>query len=86
MKDISHVPAVTANSGTCDMGFKMFKKGDVVTILPEFQDDGDDQFTWMVLADEEKGRVDICPVNSSLRIKPVYTLRVGQIAMRPVNS
>lgn len=85
MKDFSHIPAVPADSGTCDMEVKMFKKGDVVPILPEFQDKGDDQFTWMVLADEEKGRVDICPVNSSLAIKPVYTLRVGQITMRTAN-
>jgi hypothetical protein len=67
------------------MEVKMFKKGDVVSIRPEFQDKGDDQFTWMVLADEEKGRVDICPVNSSLLIKPVYTLRVGQIIMQTAN-
>lgn len=85
MKDISHIPAVPAGSGTCNMEVNMFKKGDVVSILPEFQDKGDEQFTWMVLADEEKGRVDICPVNSSLLIKPVYTLRVGQIIMQTAN-
>jgi len=85
MKDISHIPVVPADSGACDMGVNMFKKGDIVSILPEFQDEGDDQFTWMVLADEEKGRVDICPVNSSLLIKPIYTLRAGQITMRPAS-
>lgn len=67
------------------LGVKMFKKGDVISILPEFQDNGDDQFTWVVLADEEKGRVDVCPVNSSLLMKPVYTLRVGQITLRQEN-
>lgn len=85
MKDISHIPALLADSGKCDMGVKVYKKGDFVSILPEFRDKGDDQFTWMVMADEEKGRVDICPVNSSLLIKPVYTLRVGQITMRQGN-
>ena len=74
-----------ADSNICDLGGKMFKKGDVVSILPEYQDDGDDQFTWMVMADEEKGRVDICPVNSSLVIKPIYTVRVGQITMQTIN-
>jgi hypothetical protein len=67
------------------LGVKMFKKGDVISILPEFQDNGDDQFTWVVLTDEEKGRVDVCPVNSSLLMKPVYTLRVGQITLRQEN-
>jgi hypothetical protein len=57
----------------------MFKKGDQVEILPEFQDAGDDEFHWVVLADEEKGRVDICPVNITLRIKPRYTVETHQI-------
>ncbi|MFZ2387097.1 MAG: hypothetical protein WAW69_04770 [Polaromonas sp.] len=57
----------------------------MISILPEFQDNGDDQFTWVVLADEEKGRVEVCPVNSSLLMKPVYTLRVGQITLRQEN-
>jgi hypothetical protein len=65
---------------------KMFKKGDVVSILPEFQDNSDDQFTWVVMADEEKRRVNICPVNLIFLIKPVYTLLVGQTTMRPANS
>jgi hypothetical protein len=33
----------------------MFKRGDIVEILEEFQDPGDSIFTWMVLHDEEKG-------------------------------
>ena len=57
----------------------MFKKGDQVEILPEFQDAGDDGFHWVVLADEEKGRVDICPVDTALVIKPRYTVESHQI-------
>ncbi|MBI3230487.1 MAG: hypothetical protein HYZ45_10005 [Burkholderiales bacterium] len=61
----------------------MFKKGDRVEILPEFQDDGDDQFCWIVLDDEEKGRVDICPTNLDLPIRPRYTVRTNQIQLSP---
>lgn len=61
----------------------MLKKcGDFVIIRPEFQDPGDALFDWMVLNDEEKGRVDISPVNSKLSIKPVYTLNSDQVIKR----
>jgi len=59
----------------------MYKKGDRVEILPEFQDAGDSEFTWRVLEDEEKGRVDISPVNINLQIKPRYTVSVNQIRL-----
>ena len=59
----------------------MLKRGDQVEILPEFQDAGDDEFHWVVLADEEKGRVDICPVDIALRIKPRYTVESHQIRL-----
>jgi hypothetical protein len=51
-------------------------KGQVVKIRPEFQDDGDDEYTWVVLNDEEKGRVDISAIDSLLRIKPIHTVQV----------
>lgn len=59
------------------------RKGDVVEILPEFQDDGDSDFRWVVLADEEKGRVDIQPVDHPMQIKPTYTLQVDQVRLKP---
>lgn len=59
----------------------MFKRGDIVEILEEFQDPGDSTYTWMVLHDEEKGRVDISPTNIKLKIKPTYTLRTNQIKL-----
>ncbi|MDD2918647.1 hypothetical protein [Rhodoferax sp.] len=86
MNDISRTSDMPSASRSCDAKGKLFKKGDFVSILPAFQDAGDDQFTWVVMADEEKGRVDICPVNSSLTIKPVYTLQTGQITLRPANT
>lgn len=55
------------------------RKGDVVEILPEWQDNGDDQFTWVALSDAEKGRIDIQPSNHPMAIKPKYTLRVDQV-------
>lgn len=63
-----------------------FAKDNIVEILPEFQDEGDDQFTWVVMGDEEKGRVDIQPVDINLKIRPVYTVRTDQIqlAVQPV--
>jgi hypothetical protein len=63
----------------------MFKRGNQVEILPEFQDPGDDTFTWVVISDEEKGRVDISPINISLTIKPIYTVTVDQITLSQVD-
>jgi len=57
----------------------MIKSGDIVEILEEFQDPGDNTFTWMVLHDEEKDRVDITPVDIQLDIKPIYTLKTSQV-------
>lgn len=58
---------------------RKFLKGDIVKILSEFQDTGDDDFTWVVLTDEEKGRVDISAINSPLTIKPVHTVQTDWI-------
>ncbi len=57
----------------------MFKIGDIVEILPPFRDEGDEDFTWQVLTNEEKNRVDICPIDAPLRIKPIYTVETSQI-------
>lgn len=62
----------------------MIRTGDVIDILPSFRDPGDEEFTWVVLADEEKGRVDIQPVDIPMRIKPVYTVAVDQIRVLQV--
>jgi hypothetical protein len=57
----------------------MFERGDQVEILPEFRDKGDDAFTWVVLSDEDKGRVDISPIDINMAIKPTYTVRMEWI-------
>lgn len=57
----------------------MIKKGDVVEILPAFRDAGDEEFTWVAVTDEEKGRIDIQPMDIALRIIPLYTVDASQI-------
>lgn len=59
----------------------MIHKGDTVEILPAFRDPGDESFTWMALTDEEKGRVDIQPVDIGMNIRPIYTLRSDQLRL-----
>ncbi len=58
---------------------RKFLKGDIVKILPEFQDAWDDEFTWVAVSDEEKGRVDISAVDSPLTIKPVHIVQTDWI-------
>lgn len=43
-----------------------FKKGDRVTIYPEFQDVDDHMYEWYVVSDEENGRVNISPKGTGL--------------------
>ncbi len=62
-----------------DTEVQKFLKGDIVKILPEFQDAGDDEFTWVVVTDEEKGRVDISAVDSHLIIKPLHIVQTNWI-------
>lgn len=57
----------------------MFKHGDPVEILSEYQDKGDDQYRWVCVTDEEKGRVDISPLDTNLRIPPVYAVNTDWI-------
>jgi hypothetical protein len=58
---------------------RKFKKGDIVKILPHFQDKGDEEFTWTVLNDESKGRVDILAIDSPLTIKPIHVVQTDWI-------
>lgn len=81
LRERIHEDLVRCNMSVMD-GRVMFKKGDLVEILPDFQDKGDDEFHWVVLADEEKGRVDICHVDIALQIKPRYTVASNQIRLR----
>lgn len=53
----------------------MVRKGDVVEGLPQWRDPGDEQFTWVAMADEEKGRIDVVPADHPLDIKPTSVMR-----------
>jgi hypothetical protein len=62
-------------------GFRMLKRGDQVQILEGFKDTGDDEFTWIVQGDEEKGRVDIVPIDSPMELKPAYVVQVAWVRL-----
>lgn len=60
----------------------VFRIGDQIEILPEFQDLGDEAFVWVVVSAEEKGRVDISPVGTGLNVPPVYTVQADWIRLK----
>lgn len=60
-------------------GFDMFCKGDQVEILEAYRDAGDEDFTWVAASDEQKGRLDICPIDIEMSIKPRYTVEVNWV-------
>lgn len=53
----------------------MLKQGDQVEILKEWQDKGDDKYTWVVMDEEANGRVTICPINIDLVFKPRHIVK-----------
>lgn len=63
------------------MTSRKFQKGDVVEILPQFQDEGDSEYVWTVVDDEEKGRVLISALNSALHIRPIHTVQAEWIKL-----
>lgn len=55
----------------------MIRKGDKVTIGPEWQDAGDDQFAWLAVEDEDGGRVRIeCQNGAEIRPTQVVETRM----------
>jgi len=59
-----------------------FKKGDVVEILENYRDPGDDLLTWVVDDDSEKGRVTIVAIDSPMSLKPRYVVETGWIRLK----
>ena len=49
----------------------MIRKGQKVEIKPEWQDPGDDQFTWIALEYEDSDRLKIMALMPELPIPPV---------------
>lgn len=58
----------------------MIRKGQEVYIKPEFQDAGDDKFSWIVADDEQNGRVAIVPMGTGLAIPPRHVVKVEWLA------
>jgi hypothetical protein len=50
----------------------LFKIGDVVELLPEYQDPGDSEFEWVVVEAEDRGRLVISPFGTGLKVVPKY--------------
>jgi hypothetical protein len=59
----------------------MIRKGDIITILPQFRDAGDESFTWVARNDEENGRVDISALElSHLPLWPMQTVTIDMLS------
>lgn len=53
----------------------MIRKGDRIEFLEQHRDPGDETFVWIALCDEEKGRLDVTPIDHPMEIKPIYTVQ-----------
>lgn len=60
----------------------MIRKGEKVEIKPEWQDKGDDLFTWVALEDEDCGRVRISPVDIGYRIIPYQVVETSMLVTK----
>lgn len=60
------------------------KLGDIVELLPDYQDPGDAEFTWVVVELEDRGRLCISPKGTGLRIAPRYS--VEKAWLRTINA
>ena len=58
----------------------MIHAGQQIRILPEWQDDGDDAFTWYAVDDEEQGRVTITTsIDPRWQVQPTQTVSASMI-------
>ena len=64
----------------------MLKRGDRISILPEYRNKGEECFVWAVVGDEEKGRVDISPLNTGLSFIPIETVPAYMVAAKRTAS
>ena len=55
------------------------RRGDRLRIRPEWQDPGDDEFTWIALEDEDGGRVRIAPLMPELNFPPNQVVTTGMV-------
>ena len=61
----------------------MIKRGDIVRLLPQWQDPGDDALTWAALDDEDGGRVLVEARGTGLGIAPTYVVAVNMLEGQP---
>lgn len=54
----------------------MIKRGEGIEVLPEFRDEGGEDFEWIAASNEEKGRIDISPTSTGLVLAPIQTVKV----------
>jgi hypothetical protein len=54
---------------------RVIKKGDIVDIKDEYQDEGDHLFIWMAVKDEANGSVLITPINIAMILKPMSLVK-----------
>jgi len=52
----------------------MIKRGDIVEILPQWQDKGDSEFTWIAIEDEDQGIVKVKAEGTGLVFAPIYLM------------
>jgi len=58
----------------------MIKKGDIITIKPEWRNASNGRFTWVARSDEEHDRVDISAVELAyMDVWPAQTVRTDMI-------
>ena len=58
----------------------MIKKGEIITIKPQWLDARNARFTWVARTDEENGRVDISAVELAyMDVWPAQTVRADMI-------
>jgi len=57
----------------------MIIKGQQVHVRPEWQDAGDDEFTWIALEDEDGGRVKIAALMPEFTILPRSVVETGML-------
>ncbi|WP_167632203.1 hypothetical protein [Mariprofundus ferrooxydans] len=77
---------ITTHSKQLKGGAQMLKKGDRISILPEYRDKGDELYIWVVTGDEEKGRVDISVLNSGLPFPGIQTVPSYMVTAKRTQS
>ena len=61
----------------------MIRKGQPVTIRPQWRDPGDEALHWIAIEDEDGGRVRIAPLDSGLTIAPNYVVLTTMLEVTP---